>query len=378
MVDNNGANSSTVSGISIKSTFCRFSSIDLSDIDIVARLNKFGAVICEDFQGSLTSNENYVIYGIQNLNLTNQSSFALFKTLSNAKISNLTFGRNDVHTIITNSFNANTSKELHMAVIATNAENSTLSNIVINRTQIVLNGNGQLNGAVYVGGVVANTQNSNLNGCNVELDVQFDVVFASYAHFGGLISTATNTNITKGEHNNSVTFKLTQQSFDSTITSVGGAVGQFVGNNARTYEISDTNTSVDFDNVYATYLGGLVGASIRGTINNCATSGRIRVINAGNTQIGGVTGLGQSSHINYSGTSIQFDVTVNDLSYATYVGALSGVLSTVSNLDCVANYCYSTYQVSEQTTVSTTGITLGKYGRSTQNGVSITNWQNRG
>lgn len=350
-------------------------SISLSDVDIATRIDEIGAVVAYNFSGVLDGN-NSVIYGFTNLELTNASNFALFNTLNGATVRDLSIGLSDEDTNISNSFANNYSNVVNLSVLGINANNSTIQNVDVNRFVFTLSGNGSLTGNVNASGLIANLTNSQIVDSDVSVTFNFDITFTSSVNVGGMVVSSSGSTITSTNEAFNSTLTLTQANSSNSFNYVGGVVAQFVGESARTSEISNAHSNVNLTNVYANYMGGVVALVQLARITDSVATGNItnQAINK-NTFMGGVAGLIQSSIVESAGTEIEFNLRVtNNSTTSIYIGALAGSINTTSNVSNSINNCYSYYEVvNGQTTISGGTVTMGIYGRNVNN-TPINNW----
>ena len=221
-----------------------------------------------------------------------------------------------------------------MAGLIVNSTNSLVTNSTINFTAEI---NIQTTGDVYVGGVIANAHNANINDSNVA-------------------------------------FTLNSSS-DNMLLYVGGAIAYFEGNTAQTAGITKTEVTIAISNVKSVYVGGLVGFARYIKIAGCSTSGTYSKTGINyETYVGGLVGLAQSSiitmwvdendqtNIKNSGSTISFNVAVSSIE-EKYFGAIAGSLTVTSaNVPCKLENCYMNLTYQEATSVTTSQITLGLYG----------------
>lgn len=350
-------------------------SVNLSDVNIANRISEFDAIISSNFSGTLNGN-NSVIYGFNNLVLTSANSFALFNTLNNATIYDLSIGLTDSDTNISNSFANNYSDVVNLSVLGINANNSTIENVDVNRFVFTLSGNGTLSGNVNASGLVANLTNSQIVDSNATVTFNFNLTFTSQVNVGGMVAVSASSSLTSTSGTFNSTLTLTQSNSNNSFNYVGGVVAQFVGEDARTSEISNAESNVNLTNVYANYMGGIAGLVQLARITDSVATGNItnQAINK-NTFMGGVAGVIQSSIIESAGTEIAFTLRVtNNSTTSIYIGALAGNITTISNISNTINSCYSYYEVVEgQTTISGGVVTMGIYGRNVNN-TPINNW----
>lgn len=101
-------------------------------------------------------------------------------------------------------------------------------------------------------------------------------------------------------------------------------------------ENCDINLNLPYDGGRGHLIGGIVGESSDvGIVDNCMLTGRIRVINASDTFVGGITGHGRCSNsINYSNIIIQG----NGSTYQLRCGGIAGYADNDSPIAKCINY----------------------------------------
>ena len=360
-------------------------SINLSGIDFSDRLNRFNAIIANNFSGVINGEGN-VIYGFNNIELTNITNFALFNNLDGAEINDLSIGLNDTPSYISISFALNSANMINLSVLAVNANNSTINNVDVNSFNISLIDsssaqNVALSGNIYASGLVASLTNSEIIDSNSNISFDFDISFTStQVYVGGMVATSTSSSITAtGTFNSNLT--LSQRNSNNSFNYVGGVAGLFSGEEARSSTISNAIANVNFTNIYANRIGGIVGAVTQGRISNSVSTGVItnQALNK-NMSMGGIAGIIQSAIVENSGCEITFNLRVtNSSTTEIYIGALAGNITTTNNITTTINDCYASFVcLNGATTIGSGGIVnMGIYGQNRSN-IPINNWTTTG
>ena len=360
-------------------------SINLSGINFSDRLNRFNAIIANNFSGVINGEGN-VIYGFNNIELTNITNFALFNNLDGAEINDLSIGLNDTPSYISISFALNSANMINLSVLAVNANNSTINNVDVNSFNISLIDsssaqNVALSGNIYASGLVASLSNSEIIDSNSNISFDFDISFTStQVYVGGMVATSTSSSITAtGTFNSNLT--LSQRNSNNSFNYVGGVAGLFSGEEARSSTISNAIANVNFTNIYANRIGGIVGAVTQGRISNSVSTGVItnQALNK-NMSMGGIAGIIQSAIVENSGCEITFNLRVtNSSTTEIYIGALAGNITTTNNITTTINDCYASFAcLNGATTIGSGGIVnMGIYGQNRSN-IPINNWTTTG
>ena len=342
------------------------SSINLAAVDISERLTQIGAIISDEFNGVLDG-AGFSILGF-NIDTTSKTdtiilndvtNFALFGTLNDATIKNLTIGSENIQLILLNMFANDASNVINLSLIATGANNSIIDNVdVLNlKVQLATNSNVTLSKDVYIAGLVNNATNSTLTNSTINFTVEVNIGYTGNLYVGGAISKANNSNLT----NSKITFILSSSN-DNTMLYVGGAIAYFEGNTAKTTGISGTNVNVLITNVKTIYFGGLVGFARYINIAGSSTEGTYTKTNINyQVYLGGLVGTAQSSTIQNSGSTIEFNISVLSTT-DKYIGAIAGNLTIINNISGDVSNCYMNTTYQEKTSVTTSSVTLGIYG----------------
>ncbi len=371
-----------------KSHFALRQAIDMSGVDINAELNKNnGALIADEFNGYLTGGENWFIYFNPNtstreerINLENQYTFAMFGKLKNATIDSLTIGQINYELILSNTFAFNLSNVLKLSVIATSAENSTLSNIKITNLKIEISSETdteRTHNGMQISALVSEA-NAGTTISNSEINMKVNIVdkiissnSTVSAYVGGVVAVATSADVASCE----VTMEVATHK-DNTIKYLGGVFASYVGTN-KTHGITKTTVNVTSSGNKVLNFGGLVGFARNIKVDECdavvtyAETGIIHGIN-----IGGLIGYSQNAVISNSGSSVQFNITLASLENV-FIGSLVGFLTVEKTTDTsTITNCYNT-SFNEQNPVYKTNlldgakIELGVYGNAITDRVTL-------
>ncbi len=346
------------------------SAINFSGTDVAELIASNGAIIASSFSGTLDG-QAYALYGFNNINLQNVTQFALFGELNDATIKNIVIGESSIETIITNTFANSINNVVNLSMIASNAINSTIEDITLYNITFVVNGTGTLASSVYIGGLVGISSNTTISGSILDVGVQFNADFTSYSYIGGIVGQATNTTINSSTNRDTnVLFELSQTMVNRTFNYVGGAVGyltsgDLTGTQTRSGGIFNATVEVTFNNIYANYLGGVVGLISRAEVNSITVNGTITHLGISNVSyIGGVAGTNQSGIITESNINLTFDVVIsNAVISECYIGALAGRLVIIGTTDCQVTNCVIDYPFIDCTVLSSNTIeSIGIYG----------------
>lgn len=356
--------------ISVKDAITDYSTI--SDYIIA---EEFNGVLDGDGKniGDFTEVEN----GVQTINLTNSSSFALFGTLNNANITNIYLGNSTSLVKIINLFDENNSNMLQLSLIATGVENSIISNVRLYEFEIIIDGLSAvtLSGGVRIAGLVASANNStisdiNINRLNVEISANINVSNKNESSYiAGVVAVAETTNVnnvavksTVGE--NTVGFKLDVKNSNNTITYFGGIVAYYTGNATLDYSISAT-VFINIANVKSTNIGGIVGYASNVQITSASVTGTIAYEYATHSlRVGGIAGTLRNFNISAATIDVEFNFTgLIGTNSDQYLGSVAGSLEDSGT---VSNWHYDSNNVAITTIIDET-ITIGCCGRKDSN-----------
>ncbi len=338
-----------------------YSSISLQSVDIDSRVNENGAIVCDEFSGTINGG-GYSIIGIGDISLNSRQTFGLFKKLNGATIENLMIGSQDSNINITNSFANNVGAVIQLGLLASYSENSNISEVNIYNMNFIINSSTTISGAqIYVGGMFAQAVNTTISQSSIQTNIEFNATISatSTIYLAGAVAEAKTTDISTID----VTFTLTQSVSSNLFTYVGGIVGFINGGTDSNYAINESNANVTMSNVYTVYFGGIAGVARNIDITASETSGRFANTNlTGGKYIGGIVGMGTSVRITESDVYLVFEFNIANTS-ALYIGALAGYLNTINNIECSYDLCNIGYDfINGATTYTTNNMNIGVYG----------------
>lgn len=348
--------------------------IDMSEVNIEERLvANDGVLICDTFSGTLDGLNTYAIFGfnrdaehkIDTINLGNAGKFALFNTIDNATIKNLTIGQQDYSINIVNTFAETVENMVNLSLIATGANNSTIDDVYVIGLNVKLGGAEQvaLEQDINVAGLVNKLNNSTISNSRVEISIEINSIFKVEStigvYLGGLATTSNNCVVNCDNDNyTNVTFTV-YSTKDCTIQYIGGMVAYSEGT-----ELSGVTANVDFGSVKSLYLGGLIGFAKSTDITSCHTE--VKYDKTGinyELYLGGLVGAGRSVSVQNSSANVDFTISVFNTGYK-YIGAIAGYLIEESSIN---NCNMNNYSNNDQTSVNTgdNGVVIGIYGYKT-------------
>ncbi len=344
--------------------FIMYGAVDLSDIDFADRLRQHNAIISTSFSGVFDGNGR-AIYGLDNVLLDGANDFALFGTLDNAVIKNLSFGIENKTSTITSRFTNNLSSAVRMSLLAVNANNSTIENVSLRDVKLVLSGTGELRGGVYIAGLIINANNSTIIGTQANVNVQLNCKFTIDSYVGGLVAKANGSVFNSSEsRDTNVTFSMTQGRADMNIDYIGGIVAYLNGGTVSASGVFKANVNFTLsNNIYATNIGGIAGFATKANMNeNIITGSIVHSGLSGTRYIGGVVGLGQDLQIFACDVGIDFNITISN-STGIRIGAVAGYLTASTNGECRVDSCVINVPFVNKTEISSNTITkMGVYG----------------
>lgn len=360
------------------------SSIDMSGIDFANRLNTYGAIIANTFSG-VFDGKNRSLLGLGNVNISNADvakfeGFALFKNINNATIKNINIAETDNNpTKFVNTFAQKQTNVLKSSLIAMEANNSTLNNVSLSKLTLVFEGNGVLQAATYIGGLVGVANNTSFEGCISNVEVQFSIDFepnAGGVYIGGLVAYAQNCKvIDSAERTTSVALSVTKTKVIKRFNSIGGVAGYFEGNSV-TAEISGVTSTINQEvDIYVDHFGGLVGNAVNTNITNCTVQGNFKHTALETSNIGGIVGQLQGGTVSNCTITLVFNLTiavnnkVNVGFVAGYVASYNQQIATIENCKINQDFVNKTKFSADDKSVESMGI----YGNS-----STTNYQPTG
>ena len=354
--------------------FVLIANIDMSGVDVNERLNNFGAIIANEFKGSLNGTFK-TIHGYKfseldspdTIKLTEVNNFALFNKLTSANIRNLNLGKAGTTTNIVNTFANPINDVVQLSMLAVEAKNSTIERINVRPMSITLVKGGSsstvnlkkgfkisaLVGTVSGGSIkncVVESLTTNTNGIffpnNSEIKTYISAVAAAATgvEISG-IKVGVNAPYSAGAKLNvSVSY-----SNMPTITYVGTVAGY-----SENCTLNDVYADLVLNNAQVQYAGGVIGCANNSTIESSSSSGTINYSCKANTNIGGVVGYMQDSTIISSNSNTVFNIT-KDNAYNIYVGGIVGTINGGSKKSII-NSCTFT-----QTGINTYGYASGMY-----------------
>ena len=359
-----------------KKYFALVNTINLKD-GVTEYSTASGVIIAETFNGVLNGNEhsigNFVeVYnGVQTINIKNANKFALFGTLADATIKNLTIGNSDSTIKIVNSFDEDNSNVVQLSLIATGANRSTISNIVVHDFVIEISAEETktLSGGLMLAGLVVTATNSNFTNCTINMinvKLGTNIVLEGNdksSYIAGLVaeSKASTYSIINIFKENSVDSGFIIQGYStSMVTYVGGVIAYFEGNAGYNYSISDANINVCAKDVQVYRLGGIVGYGSYVEIVSGKTSGTMSYESAVNAfAIGGIIGYANNLKLEKVATNIEFKFagiigSVNN----QFLGAIAGSLNGNGNVNGWSGPTGTDFN----TTIENGNVKLGCYG----------------
>ncbi len=356
------------------SHYMMYGAVDMSSIDMSARIDRFGAVLASEFTG-VFDGKGCALYGFDNITLDNKTSFAMFGNLKGATIKNLNFGIETNTMTITNTFAKATSGVVRLSMLSLEANDSTIENVTLGEVKFVIAGSGSLTGGVYIAGLVAQATDSAILGAITNVKVEFNATASSSAYVAGIVGRATNSMVESSAiRDSSSRFAFSQGRAEVQFNYIGGAVAYMSGTTGEKFGVY--NTSVEFNitsNFNAQNIGGVVGFATRVNIEKCIVSGEVKHTGmSGNVSLGGITGTAQDSTIKSCEISLNFNLRISNYS-SLKIGAVSGFLTASNNSQCIVDDCVIAGAFVDKTEYTNNSISnMGIYGDSSNN-VMITN-----
>lgn len=361
-------------------------SINMKDVNIAERLQaNSGALISSEFKGMLDGN-NFSIFGFNKnetertdtILVTDYGTFALFGTLDEAIIKNITFGEENYTLILLNTFANSMPNMINLSLIATGATNSTIEKIKVLDFKVLVSSNRVKDeGSINIAGMIVNSTNTTIKDITETLLVKIDMYVENNVdvRIGGIITNATNSTITaENVGGTSIDFSVETKS-DNLLSYVGGAVAYYMGNTAKSTGITNTNVEFTISSVQSTYFGGLIGFARYANIQNCETTGTYYQQGINYTAyIGGLVGYASSVTIQNSGSLADLTLTVESYDGLVYVGAIAGTLTMQNNIPCVVQNCYSHVYNKDQlkSQIIDKIVNVGIYGNDINQSISVT------
>lgn len=350
------------------------SAISFAELDITEKLLNGESLIVDNFTGCLDG-ENFAIYGFNlgtnKIELTNKYNFALFKSLEGATIKNLNIGGEGSEVTLTNAFTTASDKDITLALLATQATNSTIENIIVPNFKLQVNESPtKKRGKVLVAGLIANAVETTITSVTGNFVIDYDAKFDSKTnvYVGGLVAQADKTNV----ENAIITIEVKTNSHN-TLEYVGGIIAHAAGRTTKLDGVRNSNVEITMSNVKVLTAGAIVGFSRYMTIDNCVTTGTY-VQNGINTNvnIGGVVGNAQATTIQNSGSFIEFTLTADNKDNK-FIGAIVGKIANYQAVNSEISGCYSNVYVQDepQTTMLGQNVNVRMYGSAEE--VDVTN-----
>lgn len=348
-------------GIKPNAYFELYNSVSLQSVNINDRVKEYGAIICDEFSGTINGN-GFAIIQLNDINLDSSNTFGLFKSLSNANIYDLMIGAQDSSINVINSFANMSSQVIQLGMIASYSNNSTIENVTIYNLNITINSTTTLSGSqIYIGGLVGQSLNSEISGGNITTNIVFNAPISATTttYIAGAIGDAQTTNISSIN----VDFGFTQNVTNNLFTYIGGLVGYINGDTAQNNRVEDATTDVNLTNVYSVYFGGIAGSARNVDILGCETRGEFAHANLSGTKyIGGLLGMGTSVQITDSRVYVMIDANIANTN-RLYIGAIAGYLNTINSKPCGYDNCSVGYAFyNGQTYYDGNTLILGVYG----------------
>jgi len=343
----------------------------IDNIDLIDSNNysfESGYIIAEEFNGVLNGNSK----AIQSFAVINNSvrtisnantSFALFGTLNNATVENLTLGNYAELTILSNSFDSYATNVVKLSVLAITANNATIKNIEVRNWKTEVSGIELKD--LYISSLVAESFGSSFECCSAsfEFSIIYVAKLSGSSYVSGLVAKAKNSTF-KGNSDSQVRdvqFKISDSTIaDGAITYVGGLVAMLDGYN----EINNYKIELDlYQNLPIEYFGGLVSYASNVTIKGSTTSTTKNLTSSlyVGVNYGGLVGYAADIEIYDSTSNIKFNITGTN-TYNEATKCVGGIVGRIEN-NGIINKCY--YYIRDgydYTTQTKNNKELGLYG----------------
>lgn len=340
--------------------------INLAGIDFANRIQNNGAVICEEFSGTLDGNNNS-IYAQANTSDISYSisvknkNFALFNSVNSATIKNVTIGKQNVTIELSNSFDNYTQDVIKLNILANEMLDSALEDVIVKNTNInVTISNSSSVKTLYVAPFASVSNNSSLQGCTANTIVNITGALNTTAveYIGGMIAKSIKTTISDSDSStSSSTLEFVEGGGISNTYSYVGGVVAYDGDNVNSSNFKNISSTLTFDNVNILYAGGMAAYGNKTKIINCQTHGSISKQIKTNTNFGGIIGYGKNINIASCSSDIEIDVTTSSSVVTIYIGGVAGYLSGA----IISNNTHSKY-TNNYTNITGDTITIGLYG----------------
>ena len=211
--------------------------------------------------------------------------------------------------------------------------------------------------------------NSSSVEINVNVNVGFNTANSSLHYYvGGFVANAENSTIAGSTASLTLNSKAGNR-FDY----VGAVVGKFKGevennggNKTLNFGVLNSTAEINVSGINIQQLGGIVGYAEYLKLDNCSVLGQITNTNLTNsTSIGGFVGTAKGSVIEDCAVDANFTIDVqikNDVD-GKYIGEIAGAVVNISNPEFTSTISNCTTTVTAQTTsMGVPNITLGKFG----------------
>ena len=318
------------------------------------------SVLNFEFAGHLNGNNKLINMG--NIMLSNVKDFAIFNSLNGANIYDLEIQANITNIITSNSAAAGVNGGLRIALLAVSSNNATINNVRILNSTITLreetaNTYNEVSGNVYVAGLIAQDNASNLTSVLVDIEVAIGVDASGDFYYGSISAVGENTIA------DSSTIDVLINLSKETIKYFGGAFGYYEGKTSRDCGIKNTTVTLSMSQVYTLYSGGIVGYAKYAYLYNNTVKGSITRTNI-NTDIyfGGIVGYATSCLVQENIVTATLNVSVQTTTGTKYLGKIAGFLD-IDSEEAIACELLGNYAGENNTTsISVSAITLGLCG----------------
>ena len=331
-----------------------------------------GYIVAEEFNGVLDGNNCSIMYFAPNdiIQVNNLNQFAIFGKLTNATIKNLTIGNPEDTTTLLNSFDSDTTNDVKLSVLATEASGSTFNNLYVKGWKIQISAYIEDKNrlcefaGLYIASFVAIDVGSKFIDCKSELELDIQAYRVVESYISGFVAKATNSTfkITSQSENPDITFNISGFTLtNGEHTYVAGLVAKMEGNNN---EITNFKVLVSSDaRIKTQYFGGLVAHLTKAIISNSITSSSSNLTWAAlptKFNFGGLVGYAAHIEILNSISNIKFNIrattyTCNEAENS--IGCIVGRIDAGTIKNC--SYYTTADSALDQTTSNTQ---LGVYG----------------
>ena len=322
--------------------------VDISRISASSLIAQYGALLADEFSGSFDGSHNGINHTIKGFNLSFVGSeFALFKTLKNATIKNLTLGSSEGDNLTISG-----SGQLKVGLLAINSIGSTIEKVNINNTTISVYGS--VNTA-YVGGLLAQAQGTTFTDCIIDLTINTSsstaLLSTGEKYIGGLVAYVEGGKISQTVGDSSQFNYIGSDRARSIVTYLGGIVGRYKSTKQSKGTLQGVKIDVNMTDANASNLGGVAGqieyVEMSGAEVTTKNSNKIQTLDmsaSSSINLGGLVGKAQSSSITNSGVNVVFSInllvtTRSEIRIGVLVGELSRASSS-EDKNTLSN-CYS-------------------------------------